>query len=84
MNFSGTYYVVSSPDFDVEYLKLGGELCITLRQDGESVRGKYEIDDQCGTINGGTHGDVIAFAFCGNDEMEEVSATVRLRWRGSS
>jgi len=72
VDFSGTYYVVSSPDFDEEYLRLGGEARITLRQDGEFVKGEYEIGVQQGEINGGAHSDFIEFDFDGNDEMEEA------------
>ncbi len=32
MDFSGTYYVVSSPHFDEEYLRLTGTPYVTLRQ----------------------------------------------------
>lgn len=72
MNFSGTYHVVSSPDFADEHLGLGKGAHVTLRQNGEFVRGEYEIGVQGGTINGGVHSDFIEFDFHGNDEMEEA------------
>jgi hypothetical protein len=61
---------VSSPDFDDEYLRLGGAPYVTLRQNGEFVKGEYEIGVMSGTINGGAHSDFIDFR--GNDEMEEA------------
>ena len=81
MDFTGTWDVVSSPDFDEEYLRLGGAPYVTFRQNGDFVKGEYEIGVMCGTINGGAHSDFIDFDFGGNDEMEEafgVSAAVGL------
>jgi hypothetical protein len=72
VDFTGTWDVVSSPDFDDEYLRLGGAPYVTLRQNGEFVKGEYEIGVMCGTINGGAHSDFIDFDFGGNDEMEEA------------
>lgn len=70
MDFSGTWDVVSSPDFAWENL-VGGRF--TLRQNGEFVKGEYEIQTMYGAINGGVHSDFIEFDFVGNDEWEEVS-----------
>ena len=72
MDFTGTWDVVSSPDFDEEYLRLGGAPYVTFRQNGDFVGGEYEIGVMCGTINGGAHSDFIDFDFGGNDEMEEA------------
>lgn len=72
MDFPGTWDVVSSPDFDDEYLRLGGAPYVTLRQNGEFVKGEYEIGVMCGTINGGANSDFVDFHFQGNDEMEEA------------
>ena len=70
MDFTGTWDVVSRPDFDGEYLRLGGAPYVTFRQNGDFVKGEYEIGVTCGTINGGAHSDFIDFG-C-NDEMEEA------------
>jgi hypothetical protein len=72
VDFTGTWDVVSSPDFDDEYLKLGGGRSpyLALRQNGKFVKGEYEIGVMCGTINGGAHSDFVDFDFGGNDEME--------------
>ena len=43
MDFTGTWDVVSSPDFDEEYLRLGGAPYVTFRQNGDLVKGEYEI-----------------------------------------
>lgn len=72
MDFSGTWYVVSSPHFDNEYLHLMGTPYVTLRQDGDFVKGEYSIGVMSGTINGGAHEDFIDFDFWSNDEMKEA------------
>ena len=72
MDFTGAWDVVSSPDFDDEYLRLGGTPYVTLCQNGDIVKGEYRIGVQCGTINGGVHSDFIDFHFWGNDEMEDA------------
>lgn len=72
MDFTGTWDVVSSPDFDDEYLRLGGASYVTLRQNGGFVKGEYSIGVMCGTINGGSHSDFVDFHFVGNDEMEDA------------
>jgi hypothetical protein len=72
MDFTGTWDVVSSPDFDDEYLRLDGAPYVTLRQNGRFVKGEYSIGVMCGTINGGAHSDFVDFHFQGNDEMEDA------------
>ncbi len=72
MDFTGTWDVVSSPDFDDEYLRLDGAPYVTLRQNGRFVKGEYSIGVQSGTINGGAHSDFIDFSFGGEDENEEA------------
>ncbi|HEX6710428.1 MAG TPA: hypothetical protein VF068_08840 [Rubrobacter sp.] len=72
MDFTGTWDVVSSPDFDDEYLRLGGTPYVALCQNGDFVKGEYRIGVQYGTINGGAHSDFVDFHFWGNDEMEDA------------
>jgi hypothetical protein len=72
MDFSGKWNVVSSPDFDSEYLKLGGEPCVILHQNGDFVKGEYSIGVMASTIDGGAHSDFIDFDFKGDDEMEDT------------
>ena len=72
MDFTGTWDVVSSPDFDDEYLRLGGAPYVTFRQSGDFVKGEYEIGVMCGTIDGGAHSDFVDFSFGGADENEEA------------
>lgn len=72
MDFTGTWDVVSSPNFDDEYLRLGGAPYITFRQNGDFVKGEYDIGVVGGTINGGAHSDFVDFHFQGNDAMGEA------------
>lgn len=72
MDFTGTWAVVSSPHFDDEYLRLGGDPHVTVRQRDGFVKGEYSIGVMCGTINGGAHSDFFDFDFGGSDEMEEA------------
>ena len=45
MDYSGTYYVVSSPHFDDEYLHLTGTPYVTLRQNESGrIEGEYRPD----------------------------------------
>jgi hypothetical protein len=73
MDFSGTYYVVSSPHFDDEYLRLSGTPYVTLRQhEDRRIEGEYRIAVQSGTLIGHAYSNFIDFSFGGSDEMEEA------------
>jgi hypothetical protein len=84
MDFNGIWRVVSSPDFDDEYLRLGGAPYLTFRQNGDFVKGEYEIGVMCGTINGGAHSDVVDFHFQGTTRYKKPSAKARSRWKGNA
>lgn len=43
MDFTGTYHVLSSPDFDYGYLSMDVEPYVTLRQVGDRVEGEYQV-----------------------------------------
>jgi hypothetical protein len=72
MDFNGTWHVVSSPDFEDDYLNMRVPAHVTLRQNGDFVRGEYEIGVQYRTSNGGIYEEFIDFDFEGNDEMEDA------------
>jgi hypothetical protein len=57
MDFTGTWEVVSSPDFDDEYLRLDGAPYVTLHQKGKFVKGEYSIGVMSGTIDGSAHSE---------------------------
>jgi hypothetical protein len=82
MDFTGAHHVVSSSDFDDEYLRLGRSPYLTLRQEGEFVKGEYEIGVMCETINGGAHSDFIDFG--ATMRWKRPSAKARPHWKGNS
>jgi hypothetical protein len=74
MSFVGTWRVVSSPDFEDDYLRMEVEPFVRLRRDGERLVGEYHVGLQSGSLDGRlvdeTH---VVFSFEGNDEMDEVN-----------
>ncbi len=70
MDFTGTWDVVSSPDFNDEYLHLTGEPYVTLRQSGDFVKGEYSIGVMSGTINGGAHSDFVDYSILSSSFMK--------------
>ncbi len=76
MDFTGTWAVESSPDFDADYMKMVGEPYVRLRQEGDSLSGDYSIglrnDDIDGRVEAGGRA---LFSFEGMDEMDEVNGT---------
>jgi hypothetical protein len=77
MGFTGTWDVVSSPDFDYDYLSMDVEPYVTLRQDGDRVEGHYQVGLQTGYLDGRVEEgfNFFTFSFEGNDEMEEVHSS---------
>lgn len=70
MDFSGTYHIVSNPDFHIT----PGEISrITLRQSGKFIKGEFDFSAQYGQIDGNVHSDFIEFDFHGNSDMEDAS-----------
>jgi hypothetical protein len=48
-SFTGTWVVVSSPDFDEGYLRMEVDPYVILKQSGERVEGKYrQCLESCG------------------------------------
>lgn len=52
MDFTGTYHVLSSPDFDYVYLSMDVEPYVTLRQAGDRVEGEYQVGLQADGVFG--------------------------------
>jgi len=73
MHFTGTWDVVSSPDFDDDYLHMEGAPYVSLRQVGNRVEGEYQVGLQLGDLDGRLRDDgTVVFSFEGMDEMDEV------------
>jgi hypothetical protein len=74
MNFTGRWRVVSSPDFDDDYLGMEVEPYVEFQQTEKRVRGKYQVGLQSGTIDGRLQqANEMRFSFEGMDEMDEVN-----------
>lgn len=73
MNFTGVWEVVSSRDFDDDYLRMEVAPYVRLQQEGKCVQGNYHIGLQSGDLTGQLQGDdQIVFSFEGMDEMDPV------------
>jgi hypothetical protein len=74
MDFTGTWQVVSSPDFDYDYLCMETTPYITLRQTRDHFDGEYQVGLQTGSIDGRLQSEnQMVFSFEGMDEMDPVS-----------
>ena len=71
--FTGTWRVVSSSEFDEDYLQMECEPYVRLRQEARRLGGEYHLGLQTGQIDGRPDGDRLVFSFAGMDEMHEVS-----------
>ncbi len=84
MNVTGTWRIVSSPDFDDDYLRVEVEPYVELAQNGNRISGSYHIGLQQGEIDGRPEGEErVGFSFEGMDEMDEVHGRGELRIEGA-
>jgi hypothetical protein len=73
MDFTGQWRIVSSPDFDDDYLREETEPYVSLHQVGTRIQGEYHVGYQSGSIDGKVRRDgQVVFSFEGMDEMDEV------------
>jgi hypothetical protein len=73
MSIVGMWKIVSSPDFEDDYLNEEGTPFVRLQEDGDRLVGEYHIALQNGTLDGRPQPDgSVFFSFEGMDEMEEV------------
>jgi hypothetical protein len=71
MNLTGKRRIVSSPDFDDDYLRLEVEPYVEMTQRGSHMSGMYHVGLQQGDIDGRLEGeDWVGFSFEGMDEMD--------------
>lgn len=84
MSLFGRWRIVSSPDFDDEYLWMEVEPYVELRQEGNRVSGEYQAGLQQGDLDGRLEGeDRVAFSFEGMDEMDAVHGRGTLQVEGA-
>jgi len=76
MDFTGTWDVVSSPDFDNDYLRMEVDPYVKIYRIGNRLEGEYHVGLQSGDLDGRLEGDDRAiFRFEGMDEMDTVDGT---------
>ncbi len=81
--FTGTWSIVSSPDFDDDYLSMEVAPCVRLREEGDRVAGDYQVGLQTGDLDGRPEGpDRAVFSFEGTDELDPVNSAGTLTLRG--
>ena len=73
MNFTGIWNVVSSPDFDDDYLRMEVDPYVKLYRVGDRVEGEYHLGLQSGDLDGLPEGDDRAvFRFEGMGAIRDV------------
>jgi hypothetical protein len=83
MDLTGTWDVVSSPDFDDDYLHTEVEPYVKLYWVGNRIEGEYHLGLQYGDLDGQMKGDDRAvFRFEGMDEMDPVDGTATATLEG--
>jgi len=83
VSFTGHWDIVSSPDFDEEYLREEVEPYLKLKQVGKRVTGEYHVGLQQGSIDGRLRSDkLVFFSFEGMDEHHEVNGAGTLTLHG--
>jgi len=83
MDLTGTWDVVSSPDFDDDYLHTEVEPYVKLYRVGNRIEGEYHLGLQYGDLDGQMKGDNRAvFRFEGMDEMDPVDGTATAKLEG--
>jgi hypothetical protein len=73
IDLTGTWHVVSSPDFDDDYLYMETTPYVSLRQRGAEVSGDFHIGLIVGSLFGRREGNRVLFGFEATDEMDPVT-----------
>jgi hypothetical protein len=83
MDLTGTWNIVSSPDFDDDYLSMEGTPYVEFHQTGNRVTGEYHFGLSTGDLDGRLDGeDRATFSFEGMDEMDEVNGAATATLQG--
>jgi hypothetical protein len=73
VDLTGTWIVVSSPDFDDDYLAMETTPYVKLERDGDEISGDFHVGLISGSLWGVVVSDHVQFSFEGMDEMDPVS-----------
>jgi hypothetical protein len=81
VEITGTWKVVSSPDFDDDYLYMVTRPTVTLRQQGTDISGNFHVGLIVGSLSGRLNGGRVLFSFEGMDEVDPINGagTITLR-----
>ncbi len=83
IELTGVWDVVSSPDFDDDYLRMEVDPYVKLYRVGNRIEGEYHLGLQSGDLDGLPKGDDHAvFRFEGMDEMDPVDGTATATLEG--
>jgi len=83
VHFAGIWNVVSSPDFDDDFLRMEVDPYVKLYQVSSRLKGEYHLGLQSGGLDGLPEGDDRAvFRFEGMDEMDPVDGTATVTLEG--
>jgi len=83
MDFTGMWDVVSSPDFDDDYLRMEVDPYVKLYRVGDRLEGEYHLGLQSGDVDGRLGDeDRVVFSFEGMDEMDMVNGTGTIALQG--
>jgi len=84
LELTGTWRVISSPDFDDDYLHMETTPYVMLRQGEREVSGEFHIGLISGSLSGrpGPDGRSSLFSFEGMDEMDPVNGAGTIRLQG--
>jgi hypothetical protein len=73
VDLTGTWRVISSPDFDDDYLYMETTPILTLRQQDTDVSGDFYIGLIAGSLGGRLDGGCVLFSFEAMDEMDPIN-----------
>ena len=73
VDITGTWKVVSSPDFDDDYLYMVTRPTVTLRQEGADISGNFHVGLIVGSLDGRLDGGRVLFSFEAMDEVDPIN-----------
>jgi hypothetical protein len=83
-DLAGTWVVISSPDFDDEYLGMETTPYVVLDQGDHEITGDFHIGLISGSLSGVIEGDRVRFSFDGMDEMDPANGAGTITIQGET
>jgi hypothetical protein len=82
VDLTGTWRVISSPDFDDDYLYMETTPTLTLRQQGTDVSGDFHIGLIAGSLGGRLDGGRVLFSFEAMDDVDPINGAGTITLQG--